>query len=245
MQREITNTECKLYKTKYCTLLNMPSCGECFAALGEQDRIKSDLDVLIDLMPHGGVSPLFESKSCLLCKGENANKQDCYALVDMGHKEPVREKRSSIGIKSKTRVGSMVPVQIASCKACKRRMRTLDYLPVACPTVAAAIMLLLFIIPAISDNLSAIHSALPFGIFLVVVGIAAAAGTVLTKTKRKEYSKVTHLNVMDLPTLKEMGEKGWFSLNVSRYKEPRLIFVNKRMRMGVATCEHQSALLEG
>lgn len=245
MQREITNTECKLYRTKYCTLLNMPSCGECFAALGEQDSIKNDLDVLIGLMPNGGVSNLFESKGCLLCKGENANKQDCYALIDMGHKEPVREKRNAIGIKSKTRVGSMVPLQIASCSACRRRMRTLDYLPVACPTVAAAIMLVLFAVPSISNAISAIHAVLPFGIFLAVTGIGAVLGMLITKTKRKEYAKVMHLNVMELPTLREMGEKGWFPLNVSRNKEPRLIFVNKRMRMGVATCERQSALFEG
>ncbi len=235
MQRNIHNKDCKLYHTQQCDLLNMASCDECIVNGKDDDAelIKHDLDILLGLLPSGGVSPLFDTEECVLCKGEK-NKRSCYGLIDLGHAEPKREKRSIIGLKVRARVGSLLPVQLSVCRACKRRLLILDYLPIALPVVIGLAVLLVFMLPGVTASLERTATIMPFALFIVSILLASVLGSLFARTLGVRYAKYTYLDVFELPLLKEMKEKGWFPLNMSG-KKPRLIFVRNRMRMGVGT----------
>lgn len=234
MERNITKESCKLYHTVYCDMLNMPACAGCVAS-GEEncDQIIQDLDVLKGLLPEGGLHHLFAGEDCVLCKRE-PGKRAYYGLLDLGHPEPKRTKRSVIGLKIKSTVGSLIPVQLGVCGACRRRILTLEYLPVALPLLVGILALLALALPGISDALERVAMILPFAVFVAAVLIAVVVGKVITGALSKRYAEATRLNPFEIPTLRDMKEKGWFPLNASG-KLLRLVFVKKRMRMGVGT----------
>ena len=235
MQRNIHNKDCRLYHTPQCDLLNMPSCDECIVndKADDAELIQKDLDILAGLLPEGGVSPLFDTDECVLCKGEK-NKRAVYGLLDLGHAEPKREKRSILGLKVRARVGSLLPVQLSVCKACKRRLLILDYLPAVLPVIVGLAVILVFMLPGITASLERTAPIMPFALFVVSLLLAAVLGSLLSRTLAGRYSKHMHLDVFELPLLNEMKENGWFSLSTTG-KKPRLIFVKNRMRMGVGT----------
>lgn len=234
MQRLISNQACKLYHTAYCDMLNMPNCEMCFVnTKADVDQVITDLNVLRELMPAEGITHLFTGDECVLCKGKKG-KRAYYAMLDMGHVEPVRTKRSVIGMKTQTRIGSILPVQIGSCAECKKRIRTLDNLPMLLPLFMAAVMLLLLMIGSINAALLRIHAIMPFAIFAVVVLAGVLTGRLLCGGLRKKYALLTHLDPFEIPTISHMRDKGWFVLNANG-KSPKLVFSKKRMRMGVGT----------
>ena len=235
MGRKITNAECKLYHTAQCDLLNMPSCAECMVNSTEEgaDQTIKDMDILMELLPKGGIHHLFSGSDCVLCKGK-PNKRDYYGLIDLAHPEPKRSKRSVIGLKVKSAVGSLVPVQLGVCNACRKRILRVEYLPVTLPVFLGMFVLLALSIPGISDALERTAAVLPFVIFIAVVAIGAVAGKLISSALSKLYDKVMYLDPFELPTLREMKEKGWFPLNTNG-KHLRMIFVKRRMRMGVGT----------
>ncbi|MDD3920658.1 MAG: hypothetical protein PHO41_05785 [Eubacteriales bacterium] len=227
-------TGCALSGTRYCDMLNMPSCDACTVRASDLEQVKQDLDALTALLPEDGISDLFDTDTCQLCRGEHKNPTSCYAMVDMGHPEPVRQKKNVIGLNVKAKVGSLVPVQIACCKACKKRLNTLEYLPTVLPIGVALITLVLMMIRPIGDALQRVFQALPLVVFVVLTVAAFIAARVITKTLRSKYDTVTVTNVTELPKLQKMQEMGWFSLN-SGSKPPRPVFLNKRLRVGVCT----------
>ncbi len=244
MRRKITNTSCRLYHTAQCDLLNMPSCEECMLSRDEEaaDQVMQDMQTLMNLMPEGGISNLFAGDECVLCKGK-PNKREYYGLLDMGHAEPKRTKRSVLGLKMKSAVGSLVPVQIGVCNACRKRILRLEYLPVTLPVYLGVAVLLALSIPSVSDMLEKTAAVLPFLIFAVTVGVGVAAGKIISTLLRKRYAELTVLDPFELPTLKEMKDRGWFPLNTNG-KRLRLVFVKKRMRMGVGTGTPEEATAE-
>lgn len=234
MQRLISNQACKLYHTAYCDMLNMPNCESCFVnAKADADEVIADLNVLRGLMPAEGITHLFTDEACVFCKGKKG-KRAFYAMLDMGHEEPVRTKQNIIGLKTKTKIGSMLPVQISACDDCKKRIRTLDNLPMVLPLALAAVMLLLLMIDGINTALLRIHAIMPFVVFMAVVLLGVLAGRLITNGLRKQYALLTHLDPFEIPTISHMRDKGWFVLNAGG-KYPKLIFSKKRMRMGVGT----------
>ncbi|HWR23003.1 MAG TPA: hypothetical protein VN366_05930 [Feifaniaceae bacterium] len=243
MKRVITNETCGLYHTPQCDLLNMPSCEVCVMNGKEEEsgQVISDLEVLSSLLPESGIHPLFDTDECRLCKKPHPNKRAYYGLMDLGHPEPKRSKRSVIGLKVKSAVGSLVPVQISVCNACRKRILMLEYLPILLPLVVGILTLVVLMLPGVSDALERIAMLLPFALFLVLVVAAAVAGRVLANTLEKRYAEQTELDPFNLPILKEMKENGWFPINVNG-KRLRLVFVKKRMHMGVGTGTPEDAI---
>jgi len=244
MNRIIDNKECPLYHTPDCDLLNMPSCPECIMNGKDEDDARhamEDLEVLRGLLPEEGVHPLFAGDDCQLCKKTPPNKKAYYGLMDLGHPEPKRSKRSVIGIKIKSAVGSLVPIQLGVCSPCRRRILTLEYLPLLLPLAAGIVSLAVLLLPGVSDALEATSMLLPFAVFVGVVVIAAVAGRLITNALEKRYAQVTELDPFNLPILHDMREKGWFPLNTNG-KRLRLVFVRKRMRMGVGTGTPEDAV---
>ena len=244
MRRTITNTSCRLYHTAQCDLLNMPSCAECMLNNDPEaaEQAVQDMQTLMNLMPEGGISHLFAGDECVLCKGK-PNKREYYGLLDIAHPEPKRTKRSVLGLKVKSAVGSLIPVQLGVCNACRKRILRLEYLPVTLPVYFGVASLLALTIPGVSDMLERTAAVLPFAIFVAAVVIGAVAGKLISSALRKRYAEKTVLDPFELPTLKEMKDKGWFPLNTNG-KRLRLIFVKKRMRMGVGTGTPEEATAE-
>lgn len=241
MQRMISNQACKLYHTVYCDMLNMPSCEQCFVnERSDPDQIISDLDVLRSLLPEEGTTHLFTDEECQFCKGQR-NKRAYYAMLDMGHAEPSRSKRTAIGIKTKTKIGSMLPVQISACADCRKRIRTLDNLPLLLPLIVAAVVLIALMFQGVNNALTRVHPILPFLVFVVAVLISVLLGRIIETSLRKKYGKLTVLNPLEIPTLARMVQRGWFPLSGTNPKKIKLIFTKRRMRMGVGTGTREEA----
>lgn len=243
MKRVITNEKCRLYHTPHCDLLNMPSCEVCImnGKDEESEQVAHDLEVLSSLLPEGGIHPLFDTDECRLCKKPHPNKRAYYGLMDLGHVEPKRTKRSIIGLKIKSAVGSLLPVQISVCNACRKRILTLEYLPILLPLFVGILTLVALMLPGVSDALERIAMLVPFALFLVLVVVSAIVGRVLSNVLEKRYAKQTELDPFNLPILRQMKETGWFPINVNG-KRLRLVFVKKRMHMGVGTGTPEDAI---
>jgi hypothetical protein len=198
-----------------------------------------DLDVLRDLMPQEGIAHLFMDNGCKFCKADPPNVRDGYALLDMGHKEPARMKRSALFIKTKARIGSMLPVQISTCADCRKRFQRLEYLPILMPLGVAVLMMILLSIPAIVDPLTRIHMIMSFAIFAGAVIVSVLLGKIIQKNMRKKYARVMRLDPFEIPTLHNMRQNGWFLLGANG----KLIFTKKRMRMGVGTGAPEDAFV--
>lgn len=244
MNRVIDNTACPLYHTQECDLLNMPACEKCMINGKDEDdvkQIKADLDTLCALLPEGGVSSLFSGDGCRLCKKDPPEKKAFYGLLDLGHAEPKRTKRSIIGIKIKAAVGSLIPIQIGVCAACRKRILMLEYLPVLLPLAAGVLTLAALLLPGVSDSLERVGMLIPLAVFAGAVLIAALAGRLIAGALEKRYAKQMTLDPFELPTLREMRAKGWFPINTNG-KRLRLVFARKRMQMGVGTGTPEDAV---
>ncbi len=241
MARDVTEQGCKLYGTKYCDMLNMPSCDVCTVNGKEEEheRVMEDLDILEGLLPQGGISDLFTAEECQLCRTEPKGARSCYALLDMAHKEPVRKKRNVIGLKVNTSIGSLVPVQLSCCSACRRRLRILEYLPIVLPLALTVIALILLSIQGISTALKQVGYYMPMIVLLAVVGIGLLVAVVLSRYLREKYAKVMYVDPLVIPKLQEMTQAGWFPLNQNKKKTARVVFLKKRMASGVGTAAPQ------
>jgi len=237
MPRVYNNTACRLYGTEYCRTLNMLSCESCTVAARNKaamDELIADLDALKELLPEDGIEDLFLSDRCVLCKKEEPEPRDCYALLDLGNKKPERESRNFLGIKTKLRTGSLLPVQISSCDACKKRFLKLDYVVPIWVAAAGVISIAALSYRPIREELAAFGAIVPFLVFLGVMLVSWGIGALVRKSRMKRYKKHTHLDVMEIKKLSELRERGWFEINPGRHIS-RLVFSKKRLRQGVYT----------
>lgn len=237
MANERTKTDCCFYGTKYCALLNMRDCESCMAAAmnkEEAERMQRALDVTMSLMPEEGVSALFTSPRCMLCK-EEPGEREWYADVDIGNLEPKTTKSNFIGMKTIARTGSMVPLQISCCAACRKRILMIEYLPAAVTLLISLAALLLMSIRPIRESFMRVHPVLPAVLFLAVVLCACLFGGLLRKRLCKTAGEKTHLRVFDLPSLAGLRERGWFEISEADKGVTHYVFAKKRMRQGIYT----------
>ena len=237
MARNYSNADCKLHGTRYCALLNMEGCESCTVSAASSEQAESlakSLDVTISLMPENGVAGLFESEECMLCKGAR-NKREWYADVDLGNLEPKTETRNVIGIKSIARTGSMVPLQIACCKDCRKRLLLIEYLPNLFAIGLSLAALILMSVRPVREGLMTIHEILPAAIFTATVLLSLLGSAALRKNLIKKAKDKTVLRVLDLPQLSGMRERGWFEINEGKSGVTRFVFSRKRIRQGLYT----------
>jgi hypothetical protein len=242
MTRSITNKACKLYHTEYCDLLHMRSCEACFVKSDEDcQAVVSDLDVLKTLLPDEGLHTLFETAECQLCKTDKKGEQAYYGLLDLGHPEPRRSKRSILGMKVNCKTGSLAPVQVSVCKKCRRRLLLLEYLPILIPLIVGILTLVLLLQPGVADGMERYNMLMPFVLFAVLILIAMVFGAILKRGLRMKYAKEMHLDFFEIPLLKKMKEKGWIPLSTSA-NAVRMVFTKQRMTQGVLTGTPEEAL---
>lgn len=236
MERMIDHKECDLYGTRYCDLLNMRTCGQCPMTGASQEvtaeSLRSDLDLYEALLPEGGIAKLFESKTCQLCREEPGRRQG-YVIFNMAHPEPKRMQNGLLFGKKRSPVGTMVPVQMAVCKDCRRRLLVVDYLPLVLSVVTGALLLVLLSVGSLSESLVHVHPVLPFGVWAGGMLLALAVAFIIRHALKKRYARHMYLNVLSHPVLQRMLEKGWFP--VPRQEGVKLVFSKSRIAVGLGT----------
>lgn len=230
--RNLTDTECTLYGTKSCALLNMRSCEECpLKGRVADEQIHKDLKLFCDLQPEGTVAKLFESEQCTLCKVEPKGTASCYAVFDMAHEEP--RSLAKRKLLSRQSTGFMVPLQFACCAKCRRRMLLEAYLPLLAPIVLTLIVLPFVTVEHLAQQLRAVASWLP----LLLVGVALVGGYGIGKLLSVLYwnksESVMYNDVRKHPFVLEMQEKGWRPLFNDR--KAHVAFTKKRIEKGLGS----------
>jgi hypothetical protein len=183
--------------------------------------------IVEQLLPDGNVRLLFESETCLLCN-DTPHPRECYAVTDMGHVEPKGKKSSAFGFRVKTKVGSMVPLQISCCSRCRRNYRIASYLSLVVTVLVIGLTLLLLALPAVERALVGISDAVPLIIFLLSVPIGWAAGRLACMQYIKAKSRETKFHIDEIPFVARMEAVGWFPLYDSK-DVSRLIFSKERL----------------
>lgn len=235
MAREYTNTSCQLHGSEYCAMLNMESCRSCTVDCATKDKadlVRADLDVIRSNVPEG-IEGLFAGDACLLCRGEPGKKK-WYALTDVAHAEPRRKRATILGISREPRAGTVLPVQIACCDACRKRYLALEYVSPVTGTAFAAVALILLSIRPLREPVAAVAEALPFFIFLAATGLGVLLGKLFRGILVKKYAPEMYTQVMEAPILNAMAEKGWFELNPNAGTS-RLVFSKTPIRQGLFT----------
>ena len=232
MERRYTDTECALYGTKSCALLNMQDCDHCpLKGRIADPAIHDDLKLFCELQPEGTVAQLFESETCTLCKDEPKGKADCYAIFDMAHEEPkMLAKRKWL---TKETTGFMVPLQFACCKKCRRRILLGSYLPLIAPILLTLAVLPFVSIPKMSETLLQIASWLPLLIVFVAIVGGYGVGKLLAYLWKKRSETYSYVDVRTHPFVAKMAEKGWRPLFGDR--AAHVAFTRKRIERGLGT----------
>ena len=230
--RNLTDTECTLFGTKSCALLNMRTCDECpLKGRVADPKIHDDLKLFCELQPEGTVAQLFESETCMLCKNEPKGATSCYAVFDMAHEEPKQLARRRFLSRQST--GFMVPLQFACCKKCRRRMLLEAYLPLIATIVFTAAVLPFLMNERIAQSLRATASWLPLLLAAVSLVGGYAIGKLLSWLYRKKNDAVMFTDVRRHPFVRAMEDKGWRPLFNDR--KPHIAFTSKRIPKGLGS----------
>lgn len=196
---------------------------------GENREMEAHRALVADLLPGGNLRPLFESESCLLCNTPEKNPRELYALTDMGHKEPEGEKTSAIGLKVKTKVGSMAPLQIACCSRCRKNYRIAANLRLGIVLLLVALSLLLLTRQSIEGALSSVHSLLPVIAFIAMIPISWGIGTAAANAFIKKKAQETEFDIEEIPFIQQMVDRGWFQL-YGKKQVSQLVFSKERLK---------------
>jgi len=232
------NSNCPLYETKYCDMLSIEACSDCLLnkAEGEEaEKLIQTLKTTDSLMPEEGIEDLFLSESCVLCKGEERGERRYYAVCDIGNAEPRTEGKNLWGGKSVLRSGSLVPVQLSCCEACRKRLLRMEYLPTILPTAFGVLSLSLLSVHRIRESIVRVAPILPVLIFGASLGIGFLLAYLFRKKCGAEYGKKTHMNLFDLPRFRNMPEKGWFEVNANKHGVSHFIFTKEPLKHGLYT----------
>lgn len=230
---------CPLYATEECRMLNMQTCKDCTvngSSAEEMERIKSEIAFMRGLLPENGIDKLFTGDKCLFCKDE-PNDKTCYALLDIGNKEPAHREKLKQALSGTKDSGSIIPLQISCCDECKKRLSRLGLVRAVFATAVIGATLILMSLRAVHEPLMAVFTALPLVIFLISIAVGFVGGSMLQSHYKKEYERKTQLHVMELEEMKGLKERGWFVL----YKdEPatKLVFSEERLKQGLFTGEN-------
>lgn len=231
-ERKLTDTECALYGTKSCALLNMQDCDKCpLKGRVADPAIHDDLKLFCTLQPEGTVASLFESETCTLCKDEPKGKPTSFAVFDMAHTEPKKLAKRRWLYKQQT--GFMVPLQFACCSECRRRILLQSYLPLIAPIVLTVIALPFVMIEHFAQAMRAVAGWLPFAVVIAAIVGGYGLGKLLAYLFKRKCEAGMYMDVRTHPFVAAMTEKGWRPLFNDR--TAHLAFTKKRIDRGLGT----------
>lgn len=217
------NKDCVVTDSSLCKWLNR-DCENCYVNTmkSNEDREETlkNFEVMLSLLPDDFDE--LSGEKCQFCKGDKQKKAG-YAVTDLGHAEPktMRGMFFGIGKKVRKRIGSLVPLNIAICRDCRRAFRFAESIKWISIIVFLAAAIGVVSIPSVAERFDAASSFVPYAIVIGGVALGYFAGKLLTKSYVKAKSRKMHLNVFDIPICTKMKENGWFlvqeSPDVTRY----------------------------
>lgn len=231
-ERKLTDTECTLYGTKSCALLNMQDCDKCpLKGRVADPAIHDDLRLFCTLQPEGTIAQLFESKTCTLCKNEPKGTPTSFAVFDMAHTEPKNlAKRKWL---SRQETGFMVPLQFACCSKCRRRILLQSYLPLITPIVLSLIALPFVMTERFAQTMRQAAGWLPFAVVVAAIVGGYGVGKLLSHLYKRKCEADMYIDVRTHPFVSAMTEKGWRPLFNDR--SAHLAFTKQRINRGLGT----------
>ncbi|MGI6162116.1 MAG: hypothetical protein ACOYJD_08825 [Christensenellales bacterium] len=205
--------DCLLRDSTICHNVNAgraADCQKCFLKDEKDDKIASmreGLAITQSLFPDEGIDRLKNSDKCVLCMGK-PEPTSSYATVYMAHEEPPAHKRLLFGLGKEVRsdIGSLIPVEMASCAKCRRRHFWIGFIRPFMTVGLPLLLLVAFMIPAIGSALS-----FPWPIVIMAISalVGAGAASLIRDNIIKEAKGDTALNAEEVPALNEMIDKGW------------------------------------
>lgn len=244
------NTSCPLYATPECSLLNMETCSEC--PVGnlkpeKQEQAKNALNRLMNAAPPFMVEPLAASKECLLCRDEEPEKTECWALIDLKKPDPEGDWTIALGSKKLSVKGAdmILPLQIACCKKCRSSYRLFAYLPTVCALLTAALTLCLVSIDAIYRALYSVGSWMPFAVMLAGVLVAFCVHCLLKMIIAKDLSRKMRTDVSEIPAVKELMDRGFTEVNEKKFGVSNYVFSDTLRKTGVYTAVRETPETDG
>lgn len=235
-RRNRTDSECLLYGTRACAVLNMRSCKDCpLQGRVADEQLEDDIALFESLLPEEGVAELFESETCLLCKGEAKGAKSGYAVFDMVHTEPkaLRRKGLIARLLKKQDTGFMVPLQFACCKKCHRRVLLLNYLPIAIPSVLGILALALAASERLMNTMRGASQWLPLLVFAVAILGGYLLGKLLVLVLKRKYEQEQYISLKEHPFVKKMESRGWRPMFAE--KNPTFLYSKNRLDAGLGT----------
>lgn len=240
MERIIDNTNCLLYGTEYCDLLNWSACKTC--PIGRQKDKESQeetiktFDTLMHLVPEEGVAPLFVEETCQFCRGEPKRKRSGYMMTLIGNKEPKTMIRNILLMKTQSQAGSMITLYISCCPRCHRNHVVVRNVPLITAVLLTIIGFVGIFLTTYPRAATPADTLLPQVILAVIAVGGYLIGIVLQKYLKKVLSGQTVFDPWEIPLATKLGSLGWFPLE-GRSSAQQLIFTKNRAMQGVYTGE--------
>jgi hypothetical protein len=229
-QQEI-KSECPIADSELCYWIGKNGCEPCYVRTlkDKDDKIKAleNWKVMLSNLPRD-IDSLHESDKCVLCKGE-PNDRDCYASIDLAHPEPKAMKGMFFGFGKKVRtpVGSLVTVNMAACKSCRKKHFLMDALMWFFLLGLIVLAFVLVSIPAFAAPMSNASPLYPV-LFVVVLGVLGYfLGKSVANIYRKRISNEVKTDLSELPLINYMFNKGWFYFQDNK-GVPKLFFKTKK-----------------
>lgn len=234
------NTECALYNSLECKVLNQGSCSEC--AVGrlrreKQEAMKKAIGRLESIAPSSELEKLADSSECLFCKAPEKGKRECYGVFDLAKQDDEGDWVSHMAKKGNAlKSGCMIlPIQAACCDKCRKRFRLLSYLP-------QSVMLGIICVGLITITRTEVHKALyntaawlPAAAMLAVVAAAFAIRFVMRKAMKHSFGKSTNLDLSQIPGIKSLLDRGFVEVKPKTDGLSSVAFSRERRTTGVGT----------
>ena len=211
----------------------MHACSQCtIGGSGDTpEQVMRDIDLYETLLPKGGVSRLFTTMRCELCKDEPKGERNGYAMVFMAHPEPKRIQRRLFRDRVSP-VGTMIPVQLSVCADCRKKLLAIEYIPVLIPVVFGIIMVILSMTQSTRTAMLRVATWFPALLWVLAIAGGILLGKAVGKGLKKKFGAHTYVDVMEHPVLKEMAEKGWSPIAGGQSK---VVFSKSRRVIGLGT----------
>lgn len=234
-------SKCCIADSSLCKRLGTEGCYSCYIRTLKGDSNKQDAlqrwETTLSLLPQD-IDSLHDSDDCQFCKG-TPEKKDGYATLEMANPEPYAEKGMFFGFGKKVRVpvGSLVNVQVAICKRCRKAFRVIDLMQLITMIVGIAVGIVVVAIPTIGQPLAEISPVIPL---LVIVGFGVAGfylGDQVALWYAQKVKDTVKIDLTEIPQINKMIHRDWFFFQMTKEK-PKLFFT-KKMKQPRLFCEEE------
>lgn len=225
--------ECSARGSDLCwKFANQGGCEHCYVhGLREKEQQKGASELwekTVRLLP-ADIDELSESETCWFCTGEDKEKADGYAVLDMANPEPYASKGIFFGYGKKVRtpVGSLVSLHISIGPKCRKAFRMVEVIQVGWLIGMIVLALVLLMIPAISGPMVRTFMLLPVVFLALMGGAGYAVGRSLSLSYMNKQARGVCFDVAKIPMIRKMLGRDWYFFQSDR-GIPHMSFTKKR-----------------